>query len=177
MVHVPSDAKAGSHPGTATVLVKGIRIAQVRFIIKVGDATAKIKSLPIKVTLIRRAFASYASEDRIKVLSRIQGMKKVLLDMEIFVDVMSLHSGDDWEQKLWSVIRICDVFFLFWSANAMRSTWVEREWRFALKTIGLNRIEPVPLVSPKQVPLPRELARKHFNDPELAYIQAEEDTT
>ena len=68
-----------------------------------------------------------------------------------------------------------DVFYLFWSENAQRSEWVEKEWRCALDTRGIEFIDPVPLVSPKQVPPPPELARHlHFNDWQLAFMSGRE---
>ena len=82
---------------------------------------------PIAHTLERlhKAFASYASADRDEVLHRIQGMQKMVPDLEVFLDVARLRSGTDWEAELWRVIPAQDVFYLFWSRNARQSPWVE----------------------------------------------------
>lgn len=37
-------------------------------------------------------------------------------------------------------------------------------WRFALETRGIDCIHPVPLVDPRIVPPPADLAKLHFND-------------
>jgi hypothetical protein len=103
-------------------------------------------------------------------------MQKILPKLEVFIDVISLRSGQKWEQELWKVIPTYDVFYLFWSANARRSDWVDKEWRCALKTRNLDYIDPIPLVSPEEAPPPPELASKHFNDWMLPYMRAEKDS-
>jgi hypothetical protein len=80
------------------------------------------------------------------------------------MDVMSLRSGERWEERLESEILNRDVLYLFWSAAARRSPWVDREWRIALQAKGLDGIDPVPLESPDTSPPPQELASLHFNE-------------
>ena len=63
-----------------------------------------------------------------------------------------------------------DVFYLFWSLAASRSEWVSREWRYALDEKGLDFIHPIPLVDPRIVPPPPELASRHFNDVIMLYL-------
>ena len=96
-------------------------------------------------------------------------MQKIAPDLDVFLDVVKLRSGEDWEEKLWQVIPESDVFYLFWSAAAKASPWGEREWRCALNRRGEEFIDPVPLVSPEEVRPPDELSKKHFNDWTLAY--------
>jgi hypothetical protein len=175
IVTVPKEAEEDIYDGKATVSCNGLQIAQVRFLIQVGDTVSSVDLLPIEVKAIRKAFASYASEDRAKVLGRIQGMQKILPNLEVFIDVISLRSGQKWEQELWKVIPTYDVFYLFWSVNAKSSHWVDKEWRCALKTRDLDYIDPVPLVSPKEAPPPPELASKHFNDWMLPYMRVEKE--
>jgi hypothetical protein len=98
-------------------------------------------------------------------------MRKAAPEMEIFLDVLSLRSGQDWEAELSKVIPKSDVFYLFWSENAQRSEWVEREWRFALDAKGIGFIDPVPLADPEEVPPPPDLAALHFNDGLLPFIR------
>ena len=118
---------------------------------------------------IVKAFVSYASQDRIRVGALVQGMRKARPDMDIFFDVTTLHSGEDWEKTLYREILQRDILFLCWSRNARASAWVEREWRFALEHKGVDAIEPVPLEQPDICPPPQELFHKHFND-SLLYI-------
>ena len=118
---------------------------------------------------ILSAFVSYASQDRGRVASLIQGMSKARPDLDIFFDVNSLTSGQKWEERLYREIDARDILFLCWSQNARTSPWVEREWRYALQTKGVDAIEPIPLEQPDLCPPPQELSCKHFNDT-LLYI-------
>lgn len=126
-----------------------------------------------KIEMVREdvlsAFVSYASQDRKRVASIIQGMKKARPDMDIFFDVESLRSGEDWEKALKQEIDKRDVLFLCWSKYARKSKWVDAEWRYAFKRKGVDSIEPVPIDPPASCPPPEELSRKHFND-KLLYI-------
>lgn len=115
------------------------------------------------------AFVSYASQDRARVGALVQGMRKARPDMDIFFDVTTLRSGDDWESALYREIARRDILFLCWSRHAQQSPWVEREWRYALAQKGSECIEPIPLEQPDICPPPRELSSKHFND-SLLYI-------
>ena len=69
-----------------------------------------------------------------------------------------LRSGDHWQERLRAEILRRDVLYLFWSEAASKLTWVEWEWRCALQERGIDFIDPVPLVSPQEVPPPPELA-------------------
>lgn len=93
--------------------------------------------------------------------------------MDIFFDVESLRSGDDWENALWHEIDKRDVLFLCWSKSARDSQWVDAEWRYALKQKGPECIEPVPIDPPGVCPPPKELSKKHFNDKLLYVINSE----
>jgi hypothetical protein len=100
-------------------------------------------------------------------------MTKICRDLDVFVDVLSLRSGEDWEIQIQRQIRVRDVFFLFWSLNASRSVEVDREWRIALQMRGIEYIDPVPLSDPRVSPPPKELASLHFNDLYVAQIKME----
>ena len=115
------------------------------------------------------AFVSYASQDRSRVASLIQGMEKVRPDMDIFFDVNSLRSGENWENTLRREVERRDILFLCWSKHAKESPWVDMEWRYALENKGIESIEPLPIDPPDVCPPPQELQSKHFND-SLLYI-------
>lgn len=151
----------------ASVYINDIIATRLKFV-------AKCKTLveqKIEVTRedVLSAFVSYVSQDRNRVAMIIQGMKKARPDMDIFFDVDSLRSGDDWEKSLWREIDKRDVLFLCWSKYARDSKWVDAEWRYALKNKGADSIESVPIDPPGSCPPPDELSRKHFND-KLLYI-------
>jgi TIR domain len=100
-------------------------------------------------------------------------MTKIYRDLDVFVDVLSLRSGQDWELQIRRQIPIRDVFFLFWSLHASRPKEVEKEWRMAWEMRGLDYIDPIPLTDPRLSPPPKELAHLHFNDLYIAQIQME----
>jgi cell division protein FtsZ len=169
LVTVPPDSAEGPRAGRATIRINGLQIARLDFVLQVGHTASPVDAIATNGEVHRTAFASYASEDLNDVLARIQGIQKAAPHMSVFLDVVSLRSGQHWEDELWQRIPKSDVFYLFWSANASRSVWVEKEWRCALSTRGLGFIDPVPLVSPETAPPPAELTAKHFNDWVLAF--------
>ena len=154
--------------GVATVYVLGLKIATLHFHVT-SQADEGAKAVATVQDRPRKAFASYSSADRDEVLARIQGMQIANPQLEVFLDVLSLRSGQNWDEELRKAIRSHDCFYLFWSRNARASKEVEREWRFALQERGRDFIEPVPLEAPDQAPPPSELCDKHFNDWTLAF--------
>ena len=117
---------------------------------------------------------SYASEDRPEVLRRLQMLRPPFSDVAVFQDVLSLNPGDRWEKQLYLEIEDSDLFLLFWSTHAKNSSWVEREWRYALGRQGPDgaqppAILPVILEGPPPPEPPKELAHLHFND-SLLYL-------
>ncbi len=153
----------------AVHLEGGMLIARIFIQIMVTSENVVKEPNVLSMKMINIAFASYANADRDEVLSRIQGMQKIAPGLKVFMDVVNLRSGDNWEKRLWQIILDCDVFYLFWSKNAKESEWVEKEWRYALEKRGSEFIDPVPLASPEEVPPPSELSEKHFNDWVLAF--------
>jgi WD40 repeat protein len=133
-VHAPSDRSPGVAIGKVTVLLDSLPIGYIRFQVNVSQDPAEAAFLDHQPTGHARryqmAFISYASEDRNKVLERVQMLK--LIGLPFFQDVLSLDPGDRWRQKLYSHIDESDLFLLFWSSNARRSRWVRKECRRAL---------------------------------------------
>lgn len=162
---IPPDAKLGSYVGMAAISVEELQVARVSFLIQVGSQPQDpIDDVTSREAKLSSAFASYAAEDRNEVLARVQGMLKVLPDLDVFLDVTSLRSGEYWQNRLEEEIVTRDIFYLFWSVAARASSWVDWEWRTAMRTKGLDHIEPVPLDSPNKAPPPPELAKLHFNE-------------
>jgi len=162
-VAVPPAVPPGVHTGRAKVLCAGVSVARLDFPIEVGAREGKPSVLPAEERRVRSVFASYAGEDRPEVLQWQRDAAAIGVD--VFTDVLALRDGPDWEKEMWQQIPAQDLFCLFWSLPASRSAWVEKEWRCALATRGLDSIHPVPFADPREVPLPRELgASKHFND-------------
>jgi hypothetical protein len=168
---VPKDAACSTRKATCFVRSSGMEIARVDFILQIGGSLRRRTKIPSELRRHRKAFASYATEDRHLVLAHLKGMQKIAPGLEIFVDITSLRSGDLWEQKLREAIRDADVFYLFWCSHAMQSEWVQKEWQWAFDARGLQFIDPVPLESPETAPPPERLKAKHFNDPDVALLK------
>ncbi len=171
-INVPHSISMGEFPGKVIIKCQGITIAKLLFVISVTSTEDSEYNNRSTTTIYpKSAFASYASENREEVFSRIHGMKKVAPDLDVFVDVFSLRSGENWKEKLEQHVPTKDLFYLFWSHYAAQSEWVEREWRLALGMRGLDYIDPVPLESIDQAPPPLELQAIHFADAYVNYIQ------
>ena len=169
-VTVPSGFPLGKCLGTAIFFVNGLPITKLFFELQIGSLLTQPVNIPAREKRYNTVFASYASKDLNEVLGRIQGLRKAIPDLDIFLDVANLRSGENWRKRLQDEIQQRDTLFLFWSQAASISEYVNWEWRRALETHGIDFIDPVPLVSPEEVPPPKELADKlHFNDWMLAY--------
>jgi len=169
-VTVAEGVPNGAHAGVITIRLETVRVAKVSFLIDVGEQP--IEDAQDVTSYEQRAlrwFASYASDDRNEVLARIQGMQKVIPELDVFFDVASLRSGEDWAQRIVEEIGSRDGLYLFWSPAAMRSKHVDREWRTAFDLKGIEGIDPVPLAAPSIAPPPPELASLHFNEWTLAF--------
>lgn len=166
-VFLPEEYKKRQVLFIASVYVNDLIAAKLKFIVQCFSFFDQ--KIIISREDIFSAFISYASQDRNRVAAIIQGMKKARPDMDVFFDVESLRSGDDWEKVLHREIEKRDILFLCWSHFARESKWVDAEWRYALEKKGIDFIEPVPIEPPEVCPPPEELNRKHFND-NLLYI-------
>lgn len=171
-VMTPHDASLGTHLASFTIFIGPLQISRLHFELYVTSSVAPGASSTVRKissqSRVKRAFASYASEDREEVLARVQGITKALPDLELFLDVLALRSGEKWEERIREEISTRDVFYLFWSLAASRSRWVDWEWRTALVVRGRDYIDPVPLQPASIAPPPVELADLHFNDWTLA---------
>jgi membrane protease subunit (stomatin/prohibitin family) len=170
IVNVPENIATDSHTGKVIIYQNELQIARLNFALQVGPQELPAEVAPAEVDWIQSAFASYAHADRDEVFRRAQGIQKGNPGLDLFLDVVSLRSGDAWEKRITEEILRRDVFFLFWSQAASQSSHVEKEWRAALAQKGIDAIDPVPLESPDEVPPPHELASLHFNDTWLALI-------
>ena len=171
LVSVPVDAEYRSYPGRVTLAVNGLMIAELRILVNVSDERAVQNSkLSMQAFYPKSAFASYSSRDRERVLIMVAGMKQVRPDMDVFLDIVTLRSGDLWADALEYHVPNKDVFYLFWSRHAANSEWVEREWRRALKLRGIEYIKPAPLENSQIAPPPKDLSQLHFSSEWVAHF-------
>lgn len=143
-------------------------LTDLKLILEVN--AAKGQNVDCEKCELRSAFISYASQDREKVVARIQGIQLACPDMDLFFDVENLRRGEHWQPRLFSEISKRDLFYLFWSRNAAQSEWVAKELAFALANKNTDYIEPIPLESPEVCPPPAALNDRHFNDWTLRYL-------
>jgi hypothetical protein len=168
--YVPDDV-----PPRATVLkynvaIDGLVVARLRLDLAITDAPTADARVTDTVEPARSAFASYASQDRLRVLDRVAAVR-IAADLDVFLDCLSLNPGDRWKDELESEIAARDLFLLFWSDDAKASPWVEWEWQTALARKGIDGIQLHPLDLVNEAPPPDELKALHFGD---AYMLARE---
>jgi hypothetical protein len=182
-VNVPNVIEVPNAIGRVRFAVVGMPAGTLRFQVALtepGSTPEAAEFHEVRAARYRRAFASYASQDRLEVLRRIQAFK--ISGMSVFQDILDLEPGDRWEKALYREIDRCDVFLLFWSKAAAASEWVSKEIDYALARQGDNaenppEIQPVPIEGPPIVPPPARLVGLHFNDALLAQITAADTRT
>jgi hypothetical protein len=179
MVEIP-DGRASRIAARVILILEDVPVASLRFMLSVEAETPSAQApAPAAQTFTpyRKAYVSYASEDRLAVLTRVQALR--VAGISVSMDLLSIEPGERWEKELFRLIDEADVFYLFWSEAAARSEWVEREVRYALErkqqsADGRPEIVPVVMSVPPPPP-PDYLSDIHFNDPLLYFIGAEDD--
>ena len=170
-------------PGiTAGTTLRGHLVAYLGSII-VGDvaltipvaAVAVPDQTPVEKTngrAYRNIFASYSHDD-VAIVEEFERFVERLGDRYIR-DVRDLRAGEKWSEKIETLIESADVFQLFWSWNALQSSFMRKEWEFALDLKREGFVRPVywedPLPSRAGMP-PESLLRLHFERvPQIADI-------
>jgi hypothetical protein len=161
-VFVPDDVRTGVS-------------TSLRFEVSILDVSVATITLPIDIAAERSAeratadaapaasaFASYSSEDRDRVHDCLNALTSAT-SMDVFMDVIGLRAGQDWEKRVTEEVGRRPLFLLFWSKAAKASRWVDWEWREALRLRGIDGIQPVPLDPAALAPPPAELKAEHFN--------------
>jgi hypothetical protein len=154
--------------GRLCVFWGSILLAEVSLAIRVDAWIAGIPPSPPERAVsrpFRNIFPSYSHKDAI-IVEEFERYARTLGDRYLR-DVHELRAGEVWNDRLKDLIRQADVFQLFWSWNAMRSRYVEEEWRYALSLGKPNFVRPTYWESPlpeepeRRLP-PDELRRLHF---------------
>ena len=165
VVRLPEKMKDEYLLATIRVSVDGGLVGCINFLLSIDPA----KTLPSQPTGVGRryahAFISYASADRKEVLKRTQLLKAT--GISFFQDVLDLDPGDRWQPKIWEHLDRCDLFLLFWSQAAMKSSAVLQEAERAIARQNAGEyldIVPVIIESPPPLPPPESLSALHFND-------------
>jgi hypothetical protein len=176
-VRVPKRTREQTVIATLHVRLDSVPVGRVKFKLNINRIAGlvPVASQPQGEQAHRYtvAFISYASTDRAQVLPVVRGLS--VAGVRYFQDVLSLEPGDRWEQKLELGIDECDLFMLFWSSDAKKSTWVRREVRYALERqagdeLAPPDIAPIPIEDPPPRPW-RELKHLHHNDRLLYFMR------
>jgi len=156
------------------IYVENLRICRIWMPLDVsGKSSDKIQSKTVNSP--RTAFASYASQDRLRVLDRVATLE-IHCGLQVFLDCISMRPNAKWRELLPDMVLESDQLLLFWSKHARDSIWVDREWRIAFKQKGIDGIEIHPLLSNyEEAKLPHELADlTHGGDPVMVIRAYEE---
>jgi len=162
-VAVPADTQPTTVVLKFDISIDSIIVARLRMDLEVVTR-ADSRSTAIGQTngqAARTAFASYASVDRDRVLDRVAAVR-ISAGLEVFLDCLALHPGEEWKPTLEAQIAASDVFLLFWSRHAADSPWVTWEWQTALDRKGTTAMQIHPLQA--NVAAPEALRHLHFGD-------------
>ena len=174
-VTIPKDFKLGSMFGLVVISADTIPIGRSRFAFEVVEpGVYRSEPLSNVGTFMgyQHAFISYAHQDRVEVLKRVQLVSEV--SKKFFQDFISLKSGQRWEPAIREAIDRSDVIFLFWSRAASASEYVRKEILYAVERQKGDEnappaIHPVIIEGPPPAPPPEELKFLHFDD-EISYL-------
>jgi len=154
--------------GRLSVFWGSILLAEVNLSIQVDAWITGVPASPPERAAsrpFRNIFPSYSHKDAV-IVEEFERYARTLGDRYLR-DVRELRTGEIWNDRLKDLIRQADVFQLFWSWNALRSPYVEEEWRYALSLGKPNFIrptyweDPLPEEPGRRLP-PDELRRLHF---------------
>jgi serine/threonine protein kinase len=154
-----------------------ILLAEVDLAIKVDTAYQALAhsdhSETVTARPYRKIFASYSHED-VEIVRQYERFVETLGDRYLR-DVRDLRAGEAWDKGLLRLIDEADVFQLFWSTHSMASTFVRREWEYALSLNRESFIRPTyweePLPESPDHSLPPEVLRRlHFHQIALAPV-------
>jgi uncharacterized protein YegL len=154
--------------GRISVYFGSICVAEIQCPIKVTDSPPinKITFNRTSTRRYRKIFTSYSRKDE-KVVMACENFARATGD-EFLRDVVSIHNGEIWNERLLDLIREADIFQLFWSNKSMYSPFVQQEWEYALTLNRPNFIRPVywedpfPEDTEKKLP-PQELQQFQFH--------------
>ncbi len=92
-VMVPQDVQEGTTVLKFDVSIDEITVAKLRLDLKINSAATARERTIIKTEPAHTAFASYASQDRLRVLDRVSEIQRNGVD--VFLDCLSLHPGEE----------------------------------------------------------------------------------
>ncbi|MCL4251191.1 MAG: TIR domain-containing protein [Anaerolineae bacterium] len=143
--------------GSMTFSVEGVIVADLPISIFVGEMVGEAMTGAVTKTPYNSIFCSYSHDDT-QIVERVEKAYKAL-GMTYLRDVITLRSGQAWNEELMRLIEQADIFQLFWSSAAADSRYVRQEWEYALQ--HGRQIRPVYWQQPI-AKVPDELRSIHF---------------
>ena len=131
---VPKEIDVDELSCMALLSVNGIPVGEMRFITRIVESPRQLNPEIISHKY-HKVFISYAHADVERVKSFHEGLK--LAGIKHFFDRSYLKAGDYFPQVIQDYINSADLFVLFWSENASKSEYVEKE-----RTLALQRAFP-----------------------------------
>ena len=163
------ELRVADSPGVNSAVVRyvvsleGIVLRQLSLEIQIGlSETGRGRDQVSTAAFPRSAFASYASNNRDRVLDRVMAMR-TLCGIDVFVDCLDICPGRPWQPELERQILQRDLFILFWSTAAAKSRWVRWEYERACIAKPAESLQIQPLEN--GIKPPRALRHLHFADP------------
>jgi glutamine cyclotransferase len=164
LVRAPDDLMGSLARGRLSIFLGHLLLADIAIAFRIEAVSSNLAASEPQwnrssTRPFRKVFASYSHRD-VQIVKAMEHHVKAL-GYEYLRDVVHLRSGEHWNDRLLGLINEADIFQLFWSSNSARSTYVEREWRYAL---GLSRgafVRPAFWEVPMPAP-PEPLRSLHF---------------
>ncbi len=149
------------YPVGFDIKVDGTPCGIIRFDLKVTQERSQKEMQTIQTDTYSSAFASYSSLDRELVMHRVSSIE-ISTSMNVYVDCIDLHTGEEWNPQLEKKIKDNDLFLLFWSKNAENSKWVKWELEAAKANKAKNQLKMHPLEP--WLTAPEGIDNIHIND-------------
>jgi len=147
--------------GSILFTIEGLIVGELPLSVYVGEREGDAEVANVMRAAYNAVFASYSRQDT-HIVQRVERAYRAL-GMETLRDMLSLRSGEEWNDALKLLIDRADIFQLFWSSSAAPSDHVRMEWEYALTRAGTRDkfIRPVYWEDPMP-PVPDELKHLHF---------------
>ncbi|MCA0239693.1 MAG: TIR domain-containing protein [Proteobacteria bacterium] len=167
LVPVAGNVRPGAHAARVRLAVDGLPIGELAFVLQItadapstapAAAAAALEDMHAARRMLQSAYAAFAPADRDVVQDIARDLQAVAPGLAIFAEGSALRSGEDWRDRIEREMARSERLFLFWSAAAAESPWVDFEWRLMLRRRGLGAIDALRLDPPRRAPLPPELA-------------------
>lgn len=129
-VSIPKEFEKKQICAEIIISANNIPLGELDFSTKIVDNKSVTENAKFISRQFKKVFISYAHKDEEKVRFFHEGMQ--LLGIEHFFDRTYLKAGDIFPQVIQDYINAADLFVLFWSENASKSEYVEKERTQAL---------------------------------------------